>query len=134
MCLLCVQLFPSDKQKNPYTKKIDKTPTDYNGTLKAVNAHKCLPVERASLLLSSRNGDDLKCAPQGQEAQKQLPMLRWLFCQTPSSQYCAARRTLMLLLAQMTCQKPSWPAQNQSPLHCTRASALPSSGAWHLQW
>ncbi|BDA46353.1 probable protein disulfide-isomerase DDB_G0275025 [Coccomyxa sp. Obi] len=26
-----LKLFPSDKQKNPYTKKTDKTPTDYNG-------------------------------------------------------------------------------------------------------
>ena len=26
-----MQLFPADKQKNPYTKKFDKTPEDYNG-------------------------------------------------------------------------------------------------------
>lgn len=32
MTVRAVQLFPSDKQKNPYTKKIDKIPTDYNGT------------------------------------------------------------------------------------------------------
>jgi hypothetical protein len=26
-----MQVFPADKQKNPYTKKFDKTPEDYNG-------------------------------------------------------------------------------------------------------
>ena len=25
------QLFSADKQKNPYTKKLEKTPSDYNG-------------------------------------------------------------------------------------------------------
>jgi hypothetical protein len=41
------QLFPSDKQKNPYTKKTDKTPTDYNGMLAAMGAfgRHCLPEE-----------------------------------------------------------------------------------------
>ena len=36
MCQMHTQLFPSDKQKNPYTKKTDKTPTDYNGMLAAM--------------------------------------------------------------------------------------------------